>query len=284
MISSLRHYRYIFVLFVLIGLSGCSSSTGKDGAVLQGQNHVETIDLMQSNGAATGGIVWNAAPTRYEDLVLMTNRVSRGSVEIFSLDEIVPSGTSSAYMPPSSGGLSAGDRVAPPGQSPWGLLPAGRKVPGNSSVEIFPLDAQMGRVGGASPLLPEPAFEPSPLMESGEHVTLYFEHNSTALDDADMDLLSGFSQEAKKAERKNIMVEGHASVRANYKDDAQRRIVNLRVSVDRAFAVSRVLIAEGVPAESIRVVGRGDSVPPAPVAGKTQEEAARRVELSLVSL
>lgn len=284
MISGLRHYRYV-VVFALIGLSGCASSSGREEPI-QEQGHVETIDLMQGGGS-TDGIVWAPAPTRYEDMVSMTNRASRGSVEIFSLDEALPPNAFSAYTASSSDGLSAGDRVSPPGFSSWGPLPAGRLVPGNSSVEIFPLDGWVGSTAGAgvvSPLLPEPGFEQSSSKHSTEHVTLYFEHNSTALSAADRGVLSDFSRQAQKAAPQGVQVEGHASIRANYKDDAQRRLVNLRVSVDRAFAVSRALISEGVPAESIRVVGRGDSVPPAPVAGKSQEEAARRVELSLVSL
>ena len=62
--------------------------------------------------------------------------------------------------------------------------------------------------------------------------------------------------------------------------EAERKIINLKISMDRAFAVSRALIQRGIPAEAIKVVAWGDSRPPPLVNGKNTESAARRVEIS----
>ena len=74
-------------------------------------------------------------------------------------------------------------------------------------------------------------------------------------------------------------MEGHASTRAEAKDEVQRRIINLKISMDRAMNVMRQLIRDGVPAGAIQVTAHGDRVPPVAVPGGDAEAAARRVEI-----
>ena len=70
-----------------------------------------------------------------------------------------------------------------------------------------------------------------------------------------------------------VRVEGHASTNAGTNDPIRARILNLKESMNRAYAVSRTLIEEGVPAEKIKTIGYGDTVP----AGS--EDQQRRVDI-----
>ncbi|MBX2835190.1 MAG: OmpA family protein [Micavibrio sp.] len=111
-------------------------------------------------------------------------------------------------------------------------------------------------------------------------VIIYFEHDNTTLASEELNKIEHFAL-AKKEPEEEVTVAGHASVKANYPNENLRKTVNLKVSLDRAFAVSQALIQSGVPADSIKVVGWGDSKPPLMVSGKTPEAAARRVEISI---
>ena len=111
----------------------------------------------------------------------------------------------------------------------------------------------------------------------GQKVVLYFEHDSTNLGRHDLEKIASI---ASGYRGRTLNVEGHASIVANYQDARQKEIVNLKVSMDRAFAVSQELIKRGVPADSIRMMAWGDSKAPLAVNGMAPEAAARRVEIS----
>lgn len=111
-------------------------------------------------------------------------------------------------------------------------------------------------------------------------VVVYFDHDSAILNAQALNKVSHVARAFNAASGAPLTVEGHASVRANYRDASQREAVNLRVSMQRALAVAGDLIDQGVPGEMIHVVAWGDAVPPAILDGKTPEEAARRVEIS----
>ena len=76
-----------------------------------------------------------------------------------------------------------------------------------------------------------------------------------------------------------VSVEGHASVRAATADPVAARIVNLKLSMQRAITVSRQLVANGVAPDAIRLTAYGDTHPAAPMDGKSAEAASRRVEI-----
>jgi outer membrane protein OmpA-like peptidoglycan-associated protein len=150
------------------------------------------------------------------------------------------------------------------------------RASGNKNVEIFSLDDGYG----APSITPSPqAYNDlrAPIGYSGEKVVLYFEHDSASLGKND---LAQIATIAKRHNGRMLNVEGHASITANYKDARQKEIVNLKVSMDRAFAVSQALIKRGVPAESIRMMAWGDSKAPMAGTGKDPQAAARRVEIS----
>ncbi len=91
------------------------------------------------------------------------------------------------------------------------------------------------------------------------------------------------TEETKKGNNPKVVVEGHADKLT--KCDAY----NFGVSEERAVKVAGALETEGIPAQSIKVVGRGSDVPALvdgkPVTGKTKEALApnRRVELHIVN-
>lgn len=58
-----------------------------------------------------------------------------------------------------------------------------------------------------------------------------------------------------------IRVEGHASSRTKNMDPVQHHLVNFNVSLNRANAVARELVRQGVPSESVFVAAMSDSQP-----------------------
>lgn len=181
------------------------------------------------------------------------------SVQVFPLDDAMRNMMSPALMPPSEA-----PPVYPPAAPPAPMAP----------VESAPLNTS-----SAAPLLPEPD---APVRGSeGLLARIFFGHDS---DEIDGEGQSAIATATSARGGGGLSVEGHASVQANYADEIQRKIVNLRVSMNRALTVARALIAGGVPAESIRTVAWGDTRPPDEIPGKDAESAARRVEIYSASL
>jgi outer membrane protein OmpA-like peptidoglycan-associated protein len=153
------------------------------------------------------------------------------------------------------------------------------------SVEIFPLDDDMART------LPRPVSAAAPMSQNavsvsdlssdngsmapvisqnGAQAVVYFEHGSTRLDNAARQVVT----EVAAANPSRLSVEGHASSVSSIEDPVKRKIVNLKVSMDRALSVARALIEKGVPADNITTVAHGEAHPGATAA------QSRRVEIS----
>ena len=213
-------------------------------------------------------------------------RSTDGRVQLFGFDE---GSTLPAYKPAPTRQNEAMEvapapavPVTPVGQS------SGPRVPivysGDPSVQIFPFDDGVFSPAAAPP----PSVEQPAKHEEyvsladakGDRVIVYFAHDSARLTQEALAKIAGVANSFNNAAGLGLTVEGHASVKANYQDEAQRRIVNLKISMDRAFAVASELINQGIPAEAVRVMAWGDAHPPRLMNGKTQEEAARRVEIS----
>jgi outer membrane protein OmpA-like peptidoglycan-associated protein len=64
-------------------------------------------------------------------------------------------------------------------------------------------------------------------------------------------------------------------------DRAGSEQYNMALSLRRANAVKQVLISEGIPADAIVVIGRGESQPLVPTADGVREAQNRRVEIIL---
>ena len=113
-------------------------------------------------------------------------------------------------------------------------------------------------------------------------IRIYFDHDSAKLDEGDIGAITT-AAERHAGSPAIVSVEGHASMETSIEDPIKRKIVNLKVSMDRAFAVAKKLIEKGVPGDLIRASGRGDTAPSAAADGLDSVAASRRVEISSVS-
>ena len=254
--------KFLLVGFCGVLLSACASNE-------------EAIEVERPNGGATVDLTNGEIYSDYNnfDVVSVAQGVSSSNVEIFSL-EGAPADEIVSYESP-----------AP--NHPHGAI-------GNSSVEI----SAVGQpdISYARSLRP-PNYRDAPVTrtepEQGNFVNIaapgepmiriYFEHGSTDLDTQDVQRIASIGQQYNANQGNIISVEGHASERADYDDPVKRKEANLRVSMDRAYAVARALIYNGIPASSIRTVAWGEERPPQQSEGMDAESAARRVEVLSVS-
>lgn len=220
----------------------------------------------------------------YDQMMASTQN---GSVQVFSLD--APSPDSVYAAPPAADPLTP--VAAPAFPQPAG---PGKAYGGDGNVMVFPVDAQPSHAVTGRGAIP-PMISPSPLSpmsyEQGLSMTpaagsvsrIYFDHGVTAVSPAGADVTAAVTGQCRAQGCALVKVEGHASTRAVAKDEIQRRLINLKVSMDRAMNVSRQLIRDGIPADAIQVTAHGDRVPPTAQPGLDIEAAARRVEISASS-
>ena len=78
---------------------------------------------------------------------------------------------------------------------------------------------------------------------------------------------------AKGERNAAVLVEGFASSQSTVDDPIMRKIVNLRISMERSLAVSKALIEKGIPADRITTIAYGEARP-----AETAAES-RRVEI-----
>ena len=197
------------------------------------------------------------------------------SVEVFSLDD---HDMSAPYMPEAN-------PLTPAPHLPQGT---GKAFGGNANVTVFPLDgAPTYGAPGAIPAMIPPAaptaLTPAPY-DQGHLGTdniprIYFNHGDVGVNQAGKQVTAAVASQCRAGGCGLVKVEGHASTRAIAKDEIQRRMINLKVSMDRALNVTRQLIRDGMPADNIQVVAHGDRVPPLSVPNADPEAAARRVEI-----
>ncbi len=203
------------------------------------------------------------APLSDDELRSMTRKMSGGSVEIYDIGDGNDNGMISIAPVPSVSSIQT---------------PAGMAYPSDPSVTVFPLDDFGGAYGGGmiSPAVPYNAgpssMTPAPFEGSdargklnssaGKDVSrIYFDYGSDKIDAADKTVLAEAANAAKFAPIDRVRVEGHASVDAGNADPVSARMLNLKESMNRAYAVSRSLIQQGVPAEKIKTVAWGDTIP-----------------------
>lgn len=173
------------------------------------------------------------------------------------------------------------------------------------SVTVFPLDGPYEAV----PLLDNPAYGDSPgwgkvqivntntatsgLTQPGVSYSravsvtgnpyisqsIFFDHASKRISAADRKTLDMLVAKLKDGKNKLIRVVGHASKRTLAKNSTVQDIVNYRVSLARAAAVTNVLLKGGLPAEWLEVTGYGDTLPATDGSGESGEAANRRVDV-----
>lgn len=248
-------------------LAGCAYFDAPEGSG-------ETVDLMAGEDAGQA----QGLPAEPLDLMSVAGHAAGRNVEVYSLDKPVDSR----------------DALAP-------LFKAGqtRARLSNSSVEVFPLEGgvtpQPLQRMDAAPAVPAAPVEPVEVEQEGEAsegfapfkegnagaVRLYFDHDSVTLDSENARVVASTAQKVKGGP---VKVSGHASKESSITDPVKRKMVNLKISMDRALAVARGLIMGGVPAEQIETAAYGEVRPSPPVDGKDAESASRRVEILSQSL
>lgn len=194
-----------------------------------------------------------------DNLMSVYNQISRGGVQM--------------YDPAQNG-----DMAMVSGGGYTGGVPA----PQDSRVTIFPIeggylsDVQQGYSAPVS----------SPYVNTGYgagagatyrpgETQIFFKHGSARLGSGDERKLSEVAEQAKFSPVDRISIEGHASHRAQTGDPIMDRVVNLKMSMDRTYAVSRSLMQKGVPAEKIKATSWGDTRQPDGI----PEDQARRVDI-----
>lgn len=104
------------------------------------------------------------------------------------------------------------------------------------------------------------------------HFLLYFQTGSTDLTPESQALLPRIFERIASLKSQHISVIGHS-------DTAGNRDNNLRLSKERATAVSRLLIQEGVPEQQIAITSHGEENPVIKTADDVAEPRNRRVEV-----
>jgi len=155
------------------------------------------------------------------------------------------------------------------------------------SSEFMPMESPFGGpLQTPAPLLQPPIRQPQgflqpPAPQSPNFVPasgasrVYFKHGSSRLNESGKQVVDFVGRNAGG----KIVVEGHASERAETNDPVERSIVNLKMSMDRAFQVSSELIRDGVPIQQIETRAFGHAQPGAHTTGVAGEAAHRRVEI-----
>jgi outer membrane protein OmpA-like peptidoglycan-associated protein len=104
------------------------------------------------------------------------------------------------------------------------------------------------------------------------HFLLYFQTGSTDLTPDSAAMLPQILQQIVSRKSQNISVIGHSDRAGNWDN-------NLRLSKERALAVSRLLMKEGVPEKQIAITSHGEENPVVKTADDVAEPRNRRVEV-----
>lgn len=192
------------------------------------------------------------------------------SVELFSLDN----GQALAQ----SGTRSFGTSSVLPG--------SGRPAVNDPSVTVFPFaddgygaPIQRQQINALTPLTSvPPAYMPmeDPALYPGNRNVIYFNHGSAALDQPARQIIA---RVARGDYGGHLEVAAHASQRAQTSDPVERGILNFRMSMKRALAVTKQLIHDGVPPEAIKATAYGDARLAVPESDRAAEAKNRRVHI-----
>lgn len=120
---------------------------------------------------------------------------------------------------------------------------------------------------------PQPQAEIEAVSSRSPKAVVYFAHDSVMPETGAMNTISELASEYRDFTGM-MSVEGHASAQSSVADPVKRKIINLKISMDRALSVARALMQKGVPAENIATKAYGETRPVG-----TDPAANRRVEV-----
>ena len=262
--------RLLCTLCATLLLAGCSYFDSAETVEAEYKAPAETIDLMDRSNAPLDELAHTRARD-VEPVESLTETDADGSVETFNLggrqfNTAQPE--VAAPVLPSVPNVGSFDSDVGGGSHSFG-----------SSVEVFPLDEDMGRYIAPRnrPLVPPGPTQALASQEvSGGNAVIYFDHGESKLDNEDVAVITAVSADFKAMPSRLLSVEGHASNRAapGIKDPVTRKVINLKASMNRALSVVQGLVKKGVPADSIRTVAWGEALTEG-----DSENAARRVEI-----
>jgi outer membrane protein OmpA-like peptidoglycan-associated protein len=101
---------------------------------------------------------------------------------------------------------------------------------------------------------------------------VFFDWDSSRLSEASLNVVRQASSAFKSKGSARITATGHT-------DTSGPEAYNMALSLRRANAVKDALVRDGVPAQAIAVIGRGEQSPRVPTADGVREPQNRRVEI-----
>jgi outer membrane protein OmpA-like peptidoglycan-associated protein len=221
----------------------------------------------------------------------MARDISTGSVQVFPIENRYvppapgPQGMQSltdpsvTVFPLSDSSMIAQEQIPAPERGPMPLLPPAQGMNDTmprgvtTTAAVVPPAADM--------FSPDASWQREVPFDS-KVVTkkIYFSHGSKTINAEGRTVVAELANEHKEQPQETLHVDGHASTTASIDDPVTRQIVNLKVSMDRAFNVSRALIRKGVPASSIETRAFGDTQPAQAGEHGDVEASSRRVEIT----
>ncbi len=259
------------LLCAVVMLSACSYFDTGEPVVSNG----DSVDLMTN----TSGYEPSGEMSLHDVILDKTD----GRVEIYDLDAPPPDDLPT-YVPSQQPSIQpyVSQYAAPPAQiepptrlQPLGADPSVETYSSSESADYPPLEPP-AQVSSMS--------EPGPQPEINDGlVTVYFDYGSSSLTPDDLDIIQLLTQRFDPTRGVGLDIMGHASAQSEIEDPVERKLANLKESMDRAYAVASALIKNGIPSEALRVSGWGDLRPPTQASGVSggmdPEAAARRVEI-----
>ncbi|QQS15110.1 MAG: OmpA family protein [Rhodospirillales bacterium] len=142
---------------------------------------------------------------------------------------------------------------------------------GRSGVLVHGPFVRLAYNWGAPPSGPE---APKPVVSGKKSYIVFFDFDRALITPTAATTIKQAATDAKAGKSTRLDVTGHA-------DKSGGDAYNMALSLRRANAVKDQLVREGIPANQIAVVGRGESMPLVQTADGVREPQNRRVEIVL---
>jgi len=130
------------------------------------------------------------------------------------------------------------------------------------------------RLGGSTPVAAAPAPAPAPALAPKKNFLVFFDFDRSNITADAARVIDEAASVAKAGNVARVQLTGHT-------DRSGSDQYNMALSLRRGEAVKQALIARGIPANSISIIGRGESQPLVPTADGVREPQNRRVEILL---